>query len=417
MLKEVFEIEGGRSLYGAINLHSAKNAVLPMLAGAMLTEDKVTIKDCPQISDVDNMFKIREILSLETKWNGRDIVAFGNVKNNHIPESLASVMRSSIFMLGPLLVKTGDVKLHLPGGCKIGARPIDIHLSGLEKLGAKIEISENMVHCQGTRLKGTDIVLRYPSVGATENLISASVTAKGETTLIGVAREPEVVSYCEMLVAMGAKIKGAGTSVIKITGVDSLCGATVKPVTDRIVAGTILFATALLGGKVKICGCDIGYLGALVTKLASPKVQISMSLDDVTVESEGNVDVFDISSGPYPKFPTDLQPIATAVMCGGLGNCIIEENVFENRFSYVKELEKMGAKVHIVGDCAHVKGAQLYGAEVEATDLRGGAGLVVAGLKAKGTTTVKGVEYIDRGYERMEEMFSKLGAKINRKIL
>jgi UDP-N-acetylglucosamine 1-carboxyvinyltransferase len=160
MLKEVFEIEGGRSLYGAINLHSAKNAVLPMLAGAMLTEDKVTIKDCPQISDVDNMFKIREILSLETKWNGRDIIAFGNVKNNHIPESLASVMRSSIFMLGPLLVKTGDVKLHLPGGCKIGARPIDIHLSGLEKLGAKIEICENMVHCQGTRLKGTDIVLR-----------------------------------------------------------------------------------------------------------------------------------------------------------------------------------------------------------------------------------------------------------------
>lgn len=417
MLKEVFEIEGGRSLYGAINLHSAKNAVLPMLAGAMLTEDKVTIKDCPQISDVDNMFKIREILSLETKWNGRDIVAFGSVKNNHIPESLASVMRSSIFMLGPLLVKTGDVKLHLPGGCKIGARPIDIHLSGLEKLGAKIEICENMVHCQGTRLKGTDIVLRYPSVGATENLISAAVTAKGETTLIGVAREPEVVSYCEMLVAMGAKIKGAGTSVIKITGVDGLCGATVKPVTDRIVAGTIMLATALLGGKVKICGCDIGHLGALVTKLTSPKVQISMSLDDVTVESEGNVDVFDISSGPYPKFPTDLQPIATAVMCGGLGNCIIEENVFENRFSYVKELEKMGAKVHIVGDCAHVKGAQLYGAEVEATDLRGGAGLVVAGLKAKGTTMVKGVEYIDRGYERMEEMFSKLGAKITRKIL
>jgi UDP-N-acetylglucosamine 1-carboxyvinyltransferase len=248
-------------------------------------------------------------------------------------------------------------------------------------------------------------------------LISAAVTAKGETTLIGVAREPEVVSYCEMLVAMGAKIKGAGTSVIKITGVDGLCGATVKPVTDRIVAGTIMLATALLGGKVKICGCDIGHLGALVTKLASPKVQISMSLDDVTVESEGNVDVFDISSGPYPKFPTDLQPIATAVMCGGLGNCIIEENVFENRFSYVKELEKMGAKVHIVGDCAHVKGAQLYGAEVEATDLRGGAGLVVAGLKAKGTTMVKGVEYIDRGYERMEEMFSKLGAKITRKIL
>lgn len=417
MKKEVLEIIGGQQLEGKTRIYSAKNAVLPMLAGAMLTKEDVTIKDCPFISDIDNMFKIRDILSLHTKWQGRDIVASGNVENNHIPESLANVMRSSVFMLGPLLVELGEVKLHLPGGCKIGARPIDIHLSGLEKLGAEIEMTENAVCCKADRLKGADIVLRYPSVGATENLISASVKAKGETTLIGVAREPEVVSYCEMLVSMGAKIKGYGTSVIKITGVEDLYGTTIKPTTDRIVAGTIILATALTGGRVEIEDCNINTLGALVTKLTSKKIEIISSLDSVIIDSAGEVDAFDIASGPYPKFPTDLQPIATAILCQSNGRCIVEENVFENRFSYVDELKKMGANIVPSKDSIVICGANLNGAKVMATDLRGGAGLVVAGLNAKGTTVVSGVEYIDRGYEKIEKIFEKLGGKIARKMV
>ena len=417
MKKEVLEIIGGKRLEGKTKVYSAKNAVLPMLAGAMLTKETVTIKDCPFISDIENMLKIRDILSLSTSWSGRDIVASGSVCNNHIPESLARVMRSSIFMLGPLLTETGNVKMHLPGGCRIGARPIDIHLNGLEKLGAKIEVFDNYVLCRGDRLKGADVVLRYPSVGATENLISASVKAKGETTLIGVAREPEVVSFCDMLNSMGAKIKGAGTSVIKIIGVDNLYGTTIKPVTDRIVAGTIILATALTGGRVRIDDCCVNHLGALATKLASPNIQIVSSLDSVVVESDGNVKALDMISGPYPKFPTDLQPIATAVLCQGKGQCVVEEGVFENRFSYVNELIKMGAKISLLGERATVQSAQLIGTEVEATDLRGGAGLVVAGLNAKGTTVVSGVEYIDRGYEEIEKIFQNLGAKIIRKAL
>ncbi|MBR5173700.1 MAG: UDP-N-acetylglucosamine 1-carboxyvinyltransferase, partial [Clostridia bacterium] len=315
MKREILEIVGGNSLYGEVQNYSAKNAVLPMLAGAMLTDDEVTIKDCPYITDIDNMFKIREVLSLSTKWAGRDIVASGKVENNHIPERLANVMRSSIFMLGPMLVETGDVRLHMPGGCKIGARPIDIHLDGLEKLGAKISVFDNSVRCMSSGLRGAEIVLRYPSVGATENLISAAVKARGETTLIGVAREPEVVSFCNMLTSMGAKIQGAGTPVIKIMGVETLYGTTVKPTDDRIVAGTIILATALTGGQVKIKNCDVGNLGALVTKLMSPEIKIVSSLDDTLVESDGVIDCFSLASGPYPKFPTDLQPIATAALC------------------------------------------------------------------------------------------------------
>ena len=415
MRNEYFEIVGGDPLFGKTKVYSAKNAVLPMLAGAMLTSESVVIKDCPHISDVENMVKIRECLSLKTTWHGRDIVAYGKVENNHIPEHLAGVMRSSVFMLGPLLVETGKVKLHTPGGCKIGARPIDIHLDGLEKLGAKIRLLDDGVECSADRLHGAEIVLRYPSVGATENLISAAVKAKGKTTLIGVAREPEVVSLCDMFIGMGAKIQGAGTSVIKIQGVENLYGTTVTPVTDRIVAGTIILAVALTGGKVRVEGCEIRHLGALVTKLVSKHFVVIDSVGGVTVESDGQIEPFDVFSGPYPKFPTDLQPIATAVLCQLRGESLVEEKVFENRFLYANELQKMGAEINVFKDKLLIRGSSLLGADVTATDLRGGAGLVVAGLKAKGVTKVSGVEHIDRGYENIEYLFSNLQAKIARK--
>ena len=415
MQNEFFEIIGGKKLNGTTRVYSAKNAVLPMLAGAMLTKEEVTIKDCPFIRDIDNMFKIRDCLSLSTTWKDRDIVASGIVQNNHIPESLAGVMRSSIFMLGPLLVETGKVKLHLPGGCKIGARPIDIHLDGLSKMGAKIEMIDNGVQCEADGLNGAEIVLRYPSVGATENLISAAVKAKGETTLIGVAKEPEVVSFAEMLVSMGAKISGIGTPVVKIKGVDCLYGTTVKPTTDRIVTGTIILATALVGGRVYIDGGNIRHIGALATKLVSKNREIIEFHDGIIIESDIKHNGFDLSSGPYPKFPTDLQPIAVSALCQMKGQSVVEENVFENRFSYVEELQKMGAKISLVGDRAIIDGTSLVGAHVVAKDLRGGAGLVVAGLGASGVTQVSGIEHVDRGYEGIEKIFSTLGAKIVRK--
>ena len=417
MQNEIFEIIGGSKLGGMTKVYSAKNAVLPMLAGAMLTKEEVTIKDCPIITDIDNMFKIRDCLSLSTAWQGRNIVASGSVENNHIPESLAGVMRSSIFMLGPLLVETGKVRLHLPGGCKIGARPIDIHLDGLSKMGAKIEVFDNGVQCEADRLQGAEIILRYPSVGATENLISAAVKARGETTLIGVAREPEVVSFAEMLVSMGARISGIGTPVVKIKGVECLHGTTVKPATDRIVTGTIILATALVGGRVFIDGGNIRHIGALATKLASKNCEIVEFHDGIIIESDGEMSAFDLSSGPYPKFPTDLQPIAVSALCQMKGHCAVEENVFENRFSYTDELVKMGAQISLIGDRAIINGASLVGKNVVAKDLRGGAGLVVASLKASGVTRVSGVAHIDRGYENIEKIFSSLGAKIVRIVL
>ncbi len=414
MKSECLKIEGGNRLNGETKVYSAKNAVLPMLAAAMLTEDKVAIKDCPKITDIDNMLKIRECLSLETVWQDRTIIASGKMKDGHIPESLAGVMRSSVFMLGPMLAQKGKVKLHTPGGCKIGARPIDIHLSGLEKLGAKVKLYDDGVECIAKRLRGAEIVLRYPSVGATENLITAAVKAKGDSTLIGVAREPEVVSLCEMLVGMGAKISGLGTSVLKITGVDELYGTTITPVTDRIVAGTVILAVALTGGKVRIDGCNINHLGALATKLVSKNMVIVDDMGGVTVESDGKLCPTDVASGPYPKFPTDLQPILAAVLCQVDGVSTVEERVFESRFSYVGQLKEMGANISVVKDKAVIVGGRLYGAEVGAKDLRGGAGIVVAALNAKGTTFVRGVEYIDRGYEKIEYLFASLGGKISR---
>jgi UDP-N-acetylglucosamine 1-carboxyvinyltransferase len=417
MKKGYFEIEGGNSLFGKTQVYSAKNAVLPMLAAAMLTSEKVTIKNCPMISDIDNMFKIRELLSLETCWNGRDIEASGVVKNNHIPERLSSAMRSSIFMLGPLVTMTGEVKLHSPGGCKIGSRPIDIHLKGLEKMGAKITELSDGVLCKADRLVGAEIVLRYPSVGATENLISSAVLAHGETVIIGAAREPEVVSLCNMLTGMGARIWGAGTSVIKVTGVDGLYGTTTTPVADRIVAGTIVLATALVGGRVTIDNVNPAHLGALFAKLVSKHFVVLDKTCGVTVEGDGVVDPACVVSGPYPKFPTDLQPIFSAVLSYATGCSVVEERVFENRFSYVDELCKMGANIFVQKDKAYITGTSLHGADVVAKDLRGGAGLVVAGLRADGISRVGGVEYIDRGYENIEYLFSSLGAKIQRKKL
>lgn len=416
MQKDYLEIKGGNPLYGTVKIHSAKNAVLPMLAGAILTEEEVTLLDCPRIVDVDNMTEILSEVGLSVVREGRSITVGGKVERGVVGEKLSRAMRSSVFLLGALLSETGRVRLYTPGGCNIGARPIDIHLDGLSRLGAKIEYGKDFVECSANRLKGAEIVFKYPSVGATENLLLASVKAEGESTLIGCAREPEILSLCEMLRGMGAEIYGEGTSVVKVKGVDKLYGTTVKPVSDRIVAGTIISAVAVTGGRVIIENAETGYLGSFLKEILSEHIRITDSSCGITVESDGVVLPSNIITGPYPTFPTDLQPVVTAVKCFANGVSTVTETVFENRFAHVGELANMGVNIDIDGFVAIVRGrGKLHSSVLHAYDLRGGAGLVVASLGAKGVGRVYGLRHIDRGYEKIEELFASLGGVIRRK--
>ncbi len=416
MQRDYLEIIGGKPLFGKVEVHAAKNAVLPILAGAILTEEEVAIEDCPFIADVDNMLEILTSLGLSVVREGRKITVSGKPRPVEISEKQSKAMRSSVFMLGALLSETGRVRTYSPGGCNIGARPIDIHLDGLKKMGARVEYGADFVECSADKLKGAEIVLKYPSVGATENLILAAVKADGESTLIGCAREPEIVSLCATLRSMGAEIRGEGSSVVKIKGVDKLYGTRVKPVSDRIVAGTILSAVALTGGKVRIDNCDATCLGAFLKKFLSEHFVVTDTSGGITVESDGIVLPSNIVTGPYPTFPTDLQPIAMAVQCYARGISTTTETVFENRFAHVGELAAMGANIDVDGMDATVRGkGGLHAAVLNAYDLRGGAGLIVASLGAKGIGRVYGLRHVDRGYEKIEEIFSSLGASIRRK--
>lgn len=415
MQTEYLEIKGGNALYGSVKIPSAKNAVLPMLAGAILSDDEVTLTDCPNIADVNNMMKILKSVGLSVKSNDGDITVSGKVECETVSEKLSRAMRSSVFLLGALLSEVGRVRLHTPGGCNIGARPIDIHLDGLAKLGAKIEYGADWVDCYADRLVGADVAFKYPSVGATENLLLAAVKAKGESTLIGCAREPEIVSLCDMLRSMGANIVGDGTSVVKVKGVDSLSGTIIKPVSDRIVAGTIISAVAVAGGKVRMENVGTSHLGAFLKEILSSHVRVTDVSCGITVESDGVVLPSNIVTGPYPTFPTDMQPIMTAVQCFANGVSTVTETVFENRFAHVGELVNMGANIDVDGDEAIVRGkGGLHSSVLHAYDLRGGAALVVASLGAKGTGRIYGLNHIDRGYEKIEKIFSSLGGDIRR---
>lgn len=416
MQREYLEIKGGRPLYGTVEIHSAKNAVLPMLAGGILGEEKVTITDCPDITDVDNMVEILSSLGLTVERHGRDITVSGDVKAEVISERLSKAMRSSVFLLGALLSETGRVRLYTPGGCNIGARPIDIHLDGLMRMGAEIEYGDDYVDCFAGKLKGAEIVFKYPSVGATENLLLASVKAEGITTLIGCAREPEIISLCAMLRGMGAEIFGEGTSVITVKGVDKLYGVKIKPIPDRIVAGTIMSAVAVTGGRVIIKNAETAHLGAFLKEILSSHFEITDTSCGITVESDGVVLPSKIITGPYPTFPTDLQPVMTAVQCFAKGVSTTTETVFENRFAHIGELANMGANIDVDGVDAIIRGkGGLHSSVLHAYDLRGGAGLVVASLGAKGEGRVYGLHHIDRGYEKIEEIFTSLGGAIRRK--
>lgn len=421
-MQDYFKIKGGGKLCGRHEVRGAKNAVLPLIAAGLLTDEDVIVENCPYISDVDAMIDLVHALGARCTRVGRRVVVHGKPTRACAGEEFFKSMRSSMFMLGVLLSTLGEVQMPLPGGCAIGARPMDIHLEGLKRMDAKIETCDGKIKCSCNRLVGNKIFMKYPSVGATENLMICAVLAKGKTTLVNCAKEPEICSLANLLRTMGARIQGDGTSVVEIDGVDKLGGGVIYPVGDRIVAGTIACATALCGGEVEIDGVDKNHLGALWHILQSKNCRISGDDCHVRIFSNGRVGAFDCITAPYPLFPTDLQAPMVTLACFCDGNCAIKETVFENRFAQALELKKLGAKIEIDKNVAYVSGClnqqspyPICAGDMCASDLRGGAGLILAGLKIKGESNVFGARFLDRGYENIEDTFCSLGGYIIRK--
>lgn len=414
---EKLVIEGGRPLSGTIRIHGAKNAALPILAASMMAEGTHRIDNVPDLLDIHVMMDILRSLGCKAELREETVILDTVPANSsHIPEELMTQMRSSIFLMGPLLTRFGEVQVYQPGGCAIGERKIDLHLKGLQALGATIEERGNTIVCRAPRLIGTDIVLDLPSVGATENIMMAAARAEGKTTIHNAAREPEIQDLQHFLNAMGARIIGAGTDTITIEGVDRLSPCTYRIIPDRIVAGTIMVAAAITKGNIQLTDVCPAHLTSVTHVLRRAGVQVHIDGDIMNVSCPGRPKAVErIVTSPYPSFPTDLQSQIMVLLSLADGLSIIKETIFEGRFKHVDELTRMGADIRVDLNSAFVRGVpRLYGATVEATDLRAGAALVIAGLAAAGTTIVEQIHHIDRGYDRIERMFSRLGARIER---
>lgn len=412
-----FIIEGGRKLYGSVKTQSAKNSVLPLFAASILTDKRVTIREVPAISDVACMAQILRELGAEVHFRGGDaVIESANACCHEISSALTKELRSSVFMLGSLLTRFRRAVIAYPGGCDIGLRPIDLHLNALKRLGVNIRERDGFIHCSCDKLRGADIVLDFPSVGATENILLAAVMAEGTTTLSGAAKEPEIADLQNFLNAMGAKIRGAGTDLIEIEGVKELGGVTFKPMKDRIEAGTFLIACAACGGEIEVEGVKSENIGLLLHKLRENGCKIHSKNDKIRLESSGRLHCNRrIETMPFPGFPTDLQAQATALNCICEGCSLVVENLFETRFKYVPELQKMGADIEVKGRNAFVRGVkELRGATITAGDLRGGAALVIAALGAEGVSEVVDLSHIDRGYSDLQGKFKALGAEVKR---
>ncbi len=415
--QDKFIIIGGNSLNGCINVQTSKNSILPILAGCVLCDKQVVIKKVPKLLDIDNMFKILQGIGVKiVEGDDECIIDSSNICSNTLNQDLCKTLRSSIFLLGALLARTRQAVISYPGGCDIGNRPIDLHLTGLEELGVKILKRHSLIYCDAKDMHSGTVQLDFPSVGATENLMMASVFLNGVTILNNVAKEPEIVDLQNFLNSMGCKISGAGTSQITIEGVNNLHSTQYTPISDRIVEGTLMIATAITGGNVVLKNANYKNNESLIAKLSSVGCQIDVKSDIINITSKGRPQSIDlIDTQVYPGFPTDLQAQMMALQSVSDGVSIICENVFENRYKHAKELNKMGANIILRDRVAVIKGVdELTGAPVDAYDLRGGAGLVLAGLKAKGYTTVNNIYHIDRGYDHFENILSELGADIKR---
>ncbi|GED30625.1 MULTISPECIES: UDP-N-acetylglucosamine 1-carboxyvinyltransferase [Brevibacillus] len=414
---ETFAIEGGKPLSGSLRIQGAKNAALPILAAAILAEGQFYIYDVPFLKDIKVMLEILDSLGAKTKYqDGCVDLDTTSVCVPHIPDNLMSQMRSSIFLAGPLLARLGEVTISRPGGCDIGERRIDLHLSGLTALGAKMEESEGYITFRAKQLRGTNIFLSFPSVGATENIMMAAVLAKGTTRICNAAREPEIIDLQNFLNAMGARIRGAGTDTIEITGVPKLRSVSYRIIPDRIVTGTFLLAVGVAQGHVELTNTLPEHLTALIEVARSCGVEIKTRHDIMEIKSTSRPRAYDrIITSPFPGFPTDLQAQLMVFLSQARGTSVIKETIFEARFKHVNELARMGASIYVDLGSAIIRGVnKLTATSVEATDLRAGAALVLAGLAAEGTTTVNQIHHIDRGYERLEQQLKQLGANISR---
>lgn len=412
------EIEGGRPLAGNVRISGAKNAALPILAGTLLSGDGSScLINVPQLNDVTTSIKLLRQLGADVVFHDRHLeVSTEKLTTSVAPYELVKTMRASVLVLGPLLARLGHAQVSLPGGCAIGARPVDLHVAGLKAMGAEVDIEDGYIKAKSPRLTGARIVLDTVTVTGTENLMMAATLARGETVLENAAREPEVSDLAVFLNRMGAKIEGAGTHTIHIQGVDSLVGCEHRILPDRIEAGTYLVAAAMTRGKVRLAGVEPDHLDAVTGKLVEAGARLTAGEDHIELDMGGaQPRAVNVTTAPYPAFPTDMQAQFCALNAVADGAGSVTETIFENRFLHAVELQRLGAKLRIQGNTVISEGVPtLRGAPVMATDLRASAGLVLAGLVASGTTTVERIYHIDRGYECLEEKLTKLGAQIRR---
>jgi UDP-N-acetylglucosamine 1-carboxyvinyltransferase len=408
-------IEGGRSLHGEVQISGAKNAALPILCSALLTEGWNTFSNIPDLVDIRTVKKL--LGSFGVAIEGEETVRLNATDLAHCEASydLVRTMRASILVLGPLVARMGTARVSLPGGCAIGARPVNLHIKALQDMGADVQLREGYVEARAERLRGADIFFDLSTVTGTENIMMAACLADGKTVLHNAAREPEVVNLAEVLTGMGAKISGAGTDVVTIVGVDRLHPVEAAIIPDRIEAGTFMIAVAMTGGDITLKGCDPLHLEALINKLRDVGMEILPVAGGLRVSCSGNLRSVDVKTLPYPGFATDLQAQMMALMALGDGLSVITETVFENRFMHVSELLRMGADIVVQGSSAIVRGVpKLHGAPVMATDLRASASLILAALAAEGRSELSRVYHIDRGYQGIEKKLSALGADIRR---
>jgi UDP-N-acetylglucosamine 1-carboxyvinyltransferase len=416
---DTLRIRGGRRLEGEVAISGAKNAALPELCAALLTSGRVQLHNVPRLQDVATMTRLLRTMGVvATEGEGGEAtisLVAGDVPSREAPYDLVKTMRASILVLGPLVARFGQARVSLPGGCAIGTRPVDQHIKGLQAMGAEIVVEHGYIVARASRLKGTRITTDMVTVTGTENLLMAATLAEGETVLENAAQEPEIGDLAEMLIAMGARIEGHGTSRIRIVGVDRLEGVSHRIVADRIEAGTFLCAVAAAGGDVVLRGARSDHLEAVVDKLREAGATIDAGAGWVRIRASGRLRAVSVRTSEYPAFPTDMQAQLMALDCLADGTATITETIFENRFMHVNELVRLGAKIEVDGRVAVVQGVErLSGATVMATDLRASAGLVIAALVADGETTIDRIYHLDRGYDRMEAKLRALGADIER---
>ena len=414
------QIQGGKPLNGNIEISGAKNAALPLQTAAILTDQPLMLSRVPDLKDVLSLNEVLEQLGIVARYDSQSkklALSGAKITSCEAPYDLVRKMRASILVLGPLVARMGEAKVSLPGGCAIGTRPVDLHIEGLKRLGAEIELNEGYIHARAPRgLTGAPVHFTKVSVGATENLMMAATLAKGTTTLTNAAREPEIVDLGECLIKMGAEIEGLGTDRIVINGKQFLRGTEHSVIADRIEAGTFAVAGAMTGGKITLKNCDVKHLQYLAAPMAKAGVEMTGSNGDVTIERKSErIHGFDIMTEPYPGFPTDLQAQMMSMLTISDGAGMITETIFENRFMHVPELARMGANITVHGSSALVRGVpKLKGAPVMATDLRASVSLILAGLVAEGTTTVSRIYHLDRGYEDLVGKLTNVGARLER---